>query len=92
MRIDLNPGSGIEQTQSQQSELQRSNAEARSSSANFGPVQFETGVGKLAESALSTPEVRQAKVEALKSQIDAGTYRVSDHSVAGALLDQLRRV
>lgn len=92
MRIDLNPGSGIEQTEAQKPELQRSNAEARSSSANFGPVQFETSVGKLTESALSSPEVRQAKVDALKTQVNAGTYRVSEHSIAGAVLEQLRRV
>ena len=92
MRIDLNPGSGVEQPQSQKPELQRSSADARARGAESGPVQFETGVGKLRESALNSPEVRQAKVDALKTQLDSGTYHASNHRVAGAVLEQLRRV
>jgi flagellar biosynthesis anti-sigma factor FlgM len=53
-------------------------------------VSFENSVGKLAETALNSPEVRQQKVQALKAQVDAGSYQVSDRSIAGSVLDQLR--
>jgi len=90
MRIDLNPGSGVEGAQAAQSELRRSGAAGKTSSDDHRSTDFETSVGKLADVALSSPEVRQAKVEALRAQVDAGTYRVSDHSVAGSILEQLR--
>ena len=92
MRIDLNPGSGIERAQSTKPEPQRSNAGGAASKAELGSVQFETSIGKLTESVLNFAEVRQGKVQALKAQIEDGTYQVSDHNIAGALLEQMRRV
>jgi flagellar biosynthesis anti-sigma factor FlgM len=91
MRIDLNPGIGVEGAQSAKTETQHANASDRAFRSESGAVEFETSIGKLAASALNSPEVRQGKVEALKAQVDAGTYQVSSHSVAGTLLDQLRR-
>jgi anti-sigma28 factor (negative regulator of flagellin synthesis) len=91
MRIDLNPGSGVERAQSQTTELQRSSGVAEKG-ANAEPTsaEFETGVGKLTDVALRAPEVRQAKVQELKARFETGTYHVSDRSIALAVLDQLR--
>jgi negative regulator of flagellin synthesis FlgM len=90
MRIDLNPGSGVEGAQSAQSEPGRAGAAARTAAHDLKSVSFENSVGKLAETALNSPEVRQQKVQALKAQVDAGSYQVSDRSIAGSVLDQLR--
>jgi flagellar biosynthesis anti-sigma factor FlgM len=91
MRIDLSPGNGIEGAHS--TETQRSNAGGKASDADRrnGTVEFESSMGKLVQSALNSPEVRQAKVEALKAQVDAKTYQISNHSIASALLEQMRR-
>ena len=90
MRIDLTPGSGVEGAQSAQSEPGRTGAAARTPAHDQKSVSFENSVGKLAETALNSPEVRQQKVQALKVQVDAGSYRVSDRSIAGSVLEQLR--
>jgi len=90
MRIDLNPGSGVEGAQSARSEPGRAGAAARTPAHDQKSVSFESSVGKLAETALNFPEVRQQKVQALKAQVDAGSYQVSDRNIAGALLEQLR--
>ena len=90
MRIDLNPGSGVEGAQSAQSEPGRAGAAVRTPAHDQKPVSFENSVGKLAETALNSPEVRQQKVQALKVQVDAGSYQVSDRSIAGSVLEQLR--
>jgi flagellar biosynthesis anti-sigma factor FlgM len=47
-------------------------------------------VGKLETAALNSPEVRTEKVQALKSQLQSGTYQVSPAQVAGSILEQLR--
>lgn len=89
MRVDLNPGSGVEGAQTSEAELGRISTTARASSRdNF--TEFETSVGKLADIALNAPEVRQAKVQSLKAQVEVGTYYVSDSDVAGSILEQLR--
>ena len=90
MRIDLNPGSGVEGAQSAQSEPGRAGAAARTPAHDQKSVSFENSVGKLAEAALNSPEVRQQKVQALKAQVDAGSYQISDRSIAGSVLEQLR--
>jgi flagellar biosynthesis anti-sigma factor FlgM len=90
MRIDLNPGSEVEGAQSARSESGRAGAAARTPAHDQKVVSFENSVGKLAETALSSPEVRQQKVQALKAQVDAGSYQVSDRSIAGSVLEQLR--
>lgn len=90
MRIDLNPGGGVEGAQSAKPELQRSTVAGRTSSNDSAPVKFDSTIGKLMESALNSPEVREAKVEALKAQMDAGGYHASNQAIAGAVLEQLR--
>ena len=45
---------------------------------------------RLAAVALSYPDLRLARVQAIKAQIDAGTYQVPAAQVAESLLDYLR--
>ena len=40
--------------------------------------------------ALNIPDLRLARVQALKAQIDAGTYQVPAEQVAESLLDYMR--
>jgi flagellar biosynthesis anti-sigma factor FlgM len=55
-----------------------------------GFAENNSSVGKLAAAALNVPDVRQAKVAALRAQLAAGNYKVSSQQVAGALLEQMR--
>lgn len=49
-------------------------------------------LSSLESQANSTPDIRQEKVAELKRSVDAGTYQVSDASLADAILrDVLRR-
>jgi flagellar biosynthesis anti-sigma factor FlgM len=47
-------------------------------------------VDNLLAVALSIPDLRVARVQALKAQIKAGTYQVPAQQVAAALLDHMR--
>ena len=88
MRIDLNPGSAVPD-----SKLERNAAAHGSPTAAEHETRFsvsETSVGTLAASALSAPETRTPKVEALRSQIRAGTYHVSPDQVAASVLEHMR--
>ena len=62
---------------------------AQSNDARFSNI--ETRVEHLEALALNTPDLRLAKVLALKAQISAGTYKVPPVQVADALLDYMRR-
>lgn len=44
---------------------------------------------KFLEAAKEIPDVREAKVQALKEEIAKGTYRVSPHAVADAMLREM---
>lgn len=38
--------------------------------------------------AMSTPEVRQAKVDAIKEKIETGTYTIDSKNIAGKILEE----
>ena len=88
MRIDLNPANAISA-----SELEKGNAPHISSTAEpqgESEISLSDGsVGALAV-ALNAPETRTQKVDALRSQIEAGTYQVSPGQIAASVLEQLR--
>ena len=89
MRIDLNAGattSGLqaEKTSSQVAPANRSQTQQTHLSEN------DPSVGRLETAALNSPEVRTEKVQALRSQLQSGTYQVSPAQVAGSILEQLR--
>ena len=52
----------------------------------------DTEVQMLAELARGIPNVRQARIEAVKKQIKSGTYDVSAESVARSIVDLHRRL
>ncbi|MBZ5653748.1 MAG: flagellar biosynthesis anti-sigma factor FlgM [Acidobacteriia bacterium] len=47
-----------------------------------------SGVGALAQKALSVPEVRQDKVDALRQAIQRGEYTLDPGKIAQALIDE----
>jgi flagellar biosynthesis anti-sigma factor FlgM len=51
---------------------------------------IEARVDNLVALVLSFPDLRSARVKALKAQIDAGTYNVPAEQIAAALFDYLR--
>ena len=92
MRVDFNAGSAIPENTVSTSSSARA-PETASSAGNEETTRFssgEAGVSTLAAVALHAPEVRQAKVEALRQQIAAGSYQVSPHQIAASIFDQLR--
>lgn len=89
MRIDLDAGSVVAGNQLEKS------AAAHASPGAAGPAagrisSSDTSVSALAAGALNAPETRTQKVEALRSQIRAGTYQVSSDQVAGSVLEHIR--
>jgi flagellar biosynthesis anti-sigma factor FlgM len=65
-----------------------------SSSASLGADQAQlSGAGAqvtaLTAQVLQLPEVRQARVQALRQAVEAGTYAPDPRAVAGAVLDHL---
>ena len=50
----------------------------------------EARVDNLVALVLSFPDLRSARVKALKAQIDAGIYNVTSEQLAAALFDYLR--
>lgn len=89
MRIDLDArattaGSQAEKTSSRVAPANANQTEQTHLSESGGSV------GKLETVALNSPEVRTEKVQALRSQLQAGAYQVSPAQVAGSILEQLR--
>lgn len=92
MRVDFNAGSAIPENQVSTSSPARPSETPSGTSAeeNSRFSSGEDGVSTLAAVALHAPEVRQAKVEALRQQIASGSYQVSPHQIAASIFDQLR--
>lgn len=92
MRVDLNAANAVPENNLQ------SGAPVRPGSAESKPTSDEgsqfssgtAGVSTLASVALHAPDVRQAKVEALREQIASGNYAVSSQQIAASILEQLR--
>lgn len=89
MRIDLNAGATT--SGSQADEISSQAAPASASQTDRSHLsESDASVGKLETAALNSPEVRTEKVQALRSQLQAGNYQVSPAQLAGSILDQLR--
>lgn len=92
MRIDLNTG-----TVSADSKLEKrpgaSSTRSTPSDGVASEAHFSAGqasVSALAASAMSAPEVRAAKIEALRAQIASGQYLVSSQQLAASVLAEMR--
>ena len=93
MRVDFNAGNAVPENTVPTSSPARPQSAATANVANSENTRFssgEAGVSTLASAALHEPEVRTAKVEALRQQIASGNYHVSPQQIAGSILDQLR--
>ena len=67
------------------------NADARAAQSNDARFSIiEARVDHLEALALNAPDLRLARVLALKDQISAGTYKVPPLQLADALLDYMR--
>jgi len=90
MRVDLNVGSATtpDSVTPKSAATRLHGGEGGSSSS--GLASQAARVNSLAAAALNAPEVRDAKVEALRTQIAAGKYSVSPHQIAASMVDQLR--
>lgn len=91
MRVDLNVGSAVPENTTQATLPARAQSVAAGGSS-MEASQFsssEAGMSALAAAALDAPEVRTAKVEALRQQIASGNYQVSSHQIATSILEQL---
>jgi flagellar biosynthesis anti-sigma factor FlgM len=89
MRIDLNAGATISGSQAEKPSSRVAPASA-SHTGKAHLLESDINVGKLETAALNSPEVRTEKVQALRSQLQSGTYQVSPAQVAGSILEQLR--
>jgi flagellar biosynthesis anti-sigma factor FlgM len=90
MRIDLNAGSvhsgsGVERP----IWAQAARAESTRNSES-GASEPATNLNHLAASAMSSPEVRAQKIQALQAQIGSGSYAVPARQVADSMLEQIR--
>jgi negative regulator of flagellin synthesis FlgM len=89
MRIDLNTGAASAGSQAEKTSSQVAPTSARQTHQTH-LSESDASVGKLETAALNSPEVRTEKVQALRSQLQSGTYQVSPAQVAGSILEQLR--
>jgi len=89
MRIDLNAGATSSGSQAEKT-LSHVAPTSASQTDQTHLSESDASVGKLETAVLKSPEVRTEKVQALRSQLQSGTYQVSPAQVAGSILDQLR--
>lgn len=93
MRVDFNAGNVVPENTAQASSPPRPQSAPTAETTNDGNTRFssgEAGVSTLASAALHEPEVRTAKVEALRAQIASGNYNVSPSQIAASILEQFR--
>lgn len=92
MRIDLNHAAASQLASELNS--QQVNAQQPAASSSAGSEDRTTlsstdqSVSTLVSTAMSTPEVRQDKVDALKEAVSSGQYKLDPHAIAGSMLDE----
>ncbi len=90
MRIDLNTGAAVSGSHTEKTAASHPASAGAAQTDETRLSEGETSVGKLETAALNSPEVRSEKVQALRSQLQAGTYNVSAAQVASSIFEQLR--
>lgn len=89
MRIDSNSNFAATEANLQKSGSARSASSL--SAAASDPAEFSSKQAKessLAATVLASPDVRQEKVQALRTQVQSGTYHVASAQIAASLLEQ----
>lgn len=93
MRIDSAPQAQAEAISSAKVQNVTSSPVEGSSPANSrNDTVSLSHVSGLVTAALAQPEVRTDKVEAIKSQIAAGTYVVDPHKIADAMIQSMQEL
>ena len=90
MRIDLNTGAAVSGSHAEKTASSHPTQSSAGQNDHSRVSEGETSVGKLETAALNSPEVRSEKVQALRLQLQSGTYQVSPAQVASSILEQLR--
>lgn len=95
IRIDGNDASQLNAVNSKDAtgrvETTPAGAGAAASAVEIGDSAEISGITDLVGQAMVQPEVRMDKVEAIKAQIEAGTYEVDPAKVADAMIDALMK-
>lgn len=66
---------------------QRSQEPERQDTAELSSA--DSGVSRLRERAMSTPETRSARVESLRAAVASGTYSLNSQAIADAMFNEL---
>ena len=91
MRIDLY--NSLASQISSETSSQAANAKTRATSSGVDQgdrttlTSDSTSVSSLASTALSSPEVRQDKVDSLRQAIGSGQYQLDPVKIAGSMID-----
>ena len=92
MRIDLFNSAASQaanQADSQQVKVQNQSAPAIGGEGDRTTLTSGSGsITSLVKEAMSSPEIRQAKVESLQQAISSGQYALEPDKIAGAMIDE----
>lgn len=81
---ELNTGKAQQAAKNPRDAAQQREDRAAGSSTESGNF----GIGRIKNAVQNAPDVRQAKIEALKSRLKDGTYQVDTDQLAGRMIDQ----
>jgi negative regulator of flagellin synthesis FlgM len=90
MRIDLynSTASEIANESSQQVNAKNSAESGQADAEDRATLTTDSSsVGSLVSNAMSSPEVRQAKVDSLRQAVSSGQYELDPGKIAGSMID-----
>ena len=90
MRIDLNSGIRATEASLEKSSSARSASASPESAAEPEFSSKQAHVSSLTATSLAAPEIRHEKVQALRAQVQSGSYRVSPDQISASLFDHIR--
>ena len=92
MRIDLNPTASQIANESNPKQVDAENNVASSDLPNSGDrttlTSTQQSLNSLVSTAMSSPEVRQDRVDSLKQSISDGTYELDPEQIASSMIDE----
>jgi negative regulator of flagellin synthesis FlgM len=92
MRIDLyNTTATQAESLADQKQVQAQNSSAPHATGEGDHATLTSGAGStasLVSGAMSSPEIRQDKVESLQQAISSGKYKIDPEQIAGAMIDE----
>jgi negative regulator of flagellin synthesis FlgM len=92
MRIDLNQTASQIASESNPKQVDAENSVAASDLANSDDrttlTSTQQSLNSLVSTAMSSPEVRQDRVDSLKQSISDGTYELDPEQIASSMIDE----